>query len=197
AGENMATLKSGNLSFDFRYTGFEHGWVQYQFYFLWKGEPMVRDESLKRWNDYWNCRPESAFLANEHGSDGLLPFLRGVLENNEADYWEPLEPDIVVALYPDDYFPFLKSHLTLVYESDESIQRREARKKLKEEKGKLPDDSFTFIAFVDAYNFKDASVYYGQGLSLHMIVNRHELEEFANQLEKEYSEFKLRFKADL
>jgi hypothetical protein len=111
-------------------------------------------------------------------------------ENGEADYWEPIEPDIIVALYPDDYFPFLKSHLTLVRENDEFKQKREARKKLKEEKGKLPDDLFTIIAFVDAYNFKDAGAYYGQGFSIHMIVERQEIEAFADQLEAEYTELK-------
>jgi hypothetical protein len=61
----------------------------------------------------------------------------------------------------DDYCPFLRSHLTLVRENDEFRQKREARKKLKEKKSKLPDDLFTIIAFVDAYNFKDAGAYYG------------------------------------
>lgn len=192
----MAILKSGELSFDFRYTGFEYGWVQYQFYFLWRGEPIVKDESLKRWSDYWGGRPASAFLANEDEADGFLPFLRKVLESDEADYWEPIEPDIIVALYPDDYFPFLKSHRTLVYESEETKKKREARRKLKEEKGKLPDDSYTFIAFVDAYNFKDADAYCGQGFSLHMIVERQEIETFANNLETEYAEFKKLFKVD-
>jgi hypothetical protein len=192
----MATLKSGELSFDFRYTGFEYGWVQYQFYFCWRSEPIVRDGVLKRWSDYWNGRPQSAFLANDYESDGLLPFLRKVLESDEADYWEPLEPDIILALYPDDYFPFLKSHLTLVYESEESKRKREERRKLKEQEGKLPDDLFTLIAFVDAYNFKDADAYYGQGFSMHMIVERHEIEAFANELESEYIEFKKRFKVD-
>jgi|GEM_PF-4389121 len=29
----MAVLRSGDLSFDFRYTGWRHDWVEYQFYF--------------------------------------------------------------------------------------------------------------------------------------------------------------------
>lgn len=192
----MAVLQSGDLSFDFRYTGFEHGWVQYQFFFLWKGEPVIRDEALKRWSEYWNGRPESAFLANSDEKDGFLLFLKKLLESDEADYWEPIEPDIIVAIYPDGYFPFLKSHMTLVYESEESKKKRESRRKLKEEKGKLPDDSYTFIAFVDAYNFKKADAYYGQGFSLQMIVSRHDLETFADDLDREYTEFKKVFRVD-
>ena len=192
----MAILKSGKLSFDFRYTGFEYGWVQYQFYFLWRDEPIVRDEVLKRQSDYWNKRPQGAFLANDHESDGFLPFLKKVLDSNEADYWEPIEPDIVVALYPNDFSPFLKSHLPLVYESEESKQKREARIKSKGTERKRPDDLFTLIVFVDAYNFKDADGYYGQGLSMHMIVERQDVETFASELESEYAEFKRRFKVD-
>jgi hypothetical protein len=192
----MAVLKSGDWSFDFRYTGFAWGWVQYQFYFLWKDEPVIRDSALRREGTYWGDRAKSAFLANEDEADGFLPFLKNVLKSDTADYWEPIEPDIVVAVYPDEYFPFLKSHLQLVYESDESKQQREAREKLKEEKGQLPDDLYTFIAMVDAYNFKDADAYYGQGLSIHLMVERQELEAFVNDLEVEYGEFKRRFNVD-
>jgi len=189
----MAVLKSRDWSFDFRYTGFEHGWVQYDFFFLWKGEPVVRHEALA---DYWNGRPESAFLANSDGRDGLLPFLKELLERDEADYWEPIEPDILVAIYPDRFFPFLKSHMELICESEESRRERETRRKPKEEKGKLPDDLYTFIAFVDAHNFKGADAYYGQGLSLQMIVSRRNLQAFADALDREYMEFKKAFDVD-
>lgn len=42
----MAVLSCRDLSFEFRYTGFLYEWVEYHFRFLWKGEPMVRDEVL-------------------------------------------------------------------------------------------------------------------------------------------------------
>lgn len=192
----MAVLQSNDLSFVFRYTGFDHGWVQYQFFFLWKGEPVIRDEVLKRQSKYWNSRQESAFLANSYEKDDFLPFLKNLLESDEPDYWEPIEPDIIVAIYPDGYFPFLKSHMTMVYESDESKSQREARRKQKEEIGKLPDDLYTFIAFVDVYNLKEADAYYGQGFSLQMIVSRQNLEAFADDLDCEYTEFKKAFKVD-
>lgn len=75
-------------------------------------------------------------------------------------------------------------------------KKREARKKLKEEQGKLPDDLYTCIASVDAYNFKEADAYYGQGFALHMIVKRHQLESFASQLQSEYMDFKKAFEVD-
>jgi hypothetical protein len=192
----MARLQSGDLSFDFRYAGFEYGWVRYEFYFKWKDESLARNDLLKRWGDYWGRRPEGAFLANEYEGDGLIPLLKRVLDDDKADYWEPMEPDIVIAIYPEEYFPFLPSHHKLLYERPEYKAKRGAREALKKEKGKQPDDSYTLIVFVDAYNFKEADAYYGQGLSLHMIVSRNELEEFAKSLEYEYQEFKQRLEVD-
>ena len=192
----MAILKSDDLSFDFRYTGFQWGWVKYQFYFLWKNEPIVNDAMLKKQGEYWGARPTGAFLANEHEEDYLLPVLKRVLETDKADYWEALEPDIIVALYPEDYFPFLPSHLKRIYRNEEEKAQHEEQIRLNKEKGKSPDDPYTFIAFVDAYNFKDSDMYYGQGLSLQMIVNRSDLEQFVIDLEKEYDDFKTRFKDD-
>lgn len=192
----MAILRSGSLGFDFRYTGFSNGWVQYQFYFLWDDKPIVRNEILERTPGYRSRRPESAFLANDCGGDRFIPFLKEVLDSEEPDYWEPMEPDIVVAVYPGNYFPFLKSHWTLVHESEEAKNERQERMKSKAEMGKLPDDDVTLIAFVDACNFKDADAYYGQGLSLQMIVKRHEIMKFIDDLECEYSEFRKTFKVD-
>jgi len=192
----MARLTSGDLSFDFRYAGFEYGWVQYEFYFRWKNEHIARDSLLKRWGEYWGRRPEGAFLANEYEEDGLLPLLKKVLDEDKADYWEPMEPDIIVAVYPEAYFPFLPSRHKLIYESDENKAKREERENLEREKWKLPDDSYTVIIFIDAYNFREADAYYGQGLSLYLIVTRRDLEEFAEALESEYIEFKQKFKVE-
>ena len=63
-------------------------------------------------------------------------------------------------------------------------------------KGQLPDDSYTFMVFVDAYNLREAGAYYGQGLTLQMVINREELETFTTCLEREYLEFKDRFQVD-
>lgn len=192
----MSKLRSHDLSFEFRYTGFEHGWVQYQLSFLWKGEPVIRDGALKRGSSYWDGRSESTFLANEDEKDGMIPLIRGVLETDKEDYWQPIEPDIIIAIYPDNFFPFMESHMKLVYERDEVREAREARQALKAQMVKLPDDIFTFIAFVDAYNFRGADAYYGQGFSMHMIVRRKELENFASDLESEYRAFKDAFGVD-
>lgn len=157
---------------------------------------MLRDDLLKKWSEYWGARPKGALLANEYKRDGLIPLLNKVLENDKAEFWEPIEPDIILAIYPEDYFPFLPSHYKLIYESQGHKAKREAREALKKEKGKLPDDSYTFMVFVDAYNFMGAGAYYGQGLSMQLIVNRKDLEAFKTCLEREYEEFKERFQVE-
>jgi hypothetical protein len=65
--------------------------------------------------------------------------LKKVLEKKQADYWESLDPDILVAVYPNQFFPFLPSHYKLVRESDEHKAKREAREQLKKEQGNLPE----------------------------------------------------------
>ena len=192
----MATLSSDDLSFEFNYSDFEGGWIRYQFYFRWRGENIINDSTLKKDGDYWGNRASGAFLAEEYEVDGLTRLLKEVLEKNQADYWESLDPDILVAVYPDQFFPFLPSHYQLVRESDEHKAKREARENLKKEQGNLPDDLFTIIVFVDAYNLKHADTYYGSGLSLQMIVTREELGAFLNDLQTEYQEFKEKFRVD-
>lgn len=192
----MAVLQSGNLSFDFQFAEFDDGYIRYKFSFLWRDEPVMNDAILKRGNDYWDKRPVGGFLADEFREEIFVPFLRRILEEDKADYWESLDPDVTVAIYPDEYFPFLKSHWVLLHESEEQKQEREAQLQRKKERGKLPDDSYTIIIFVDAYNFKGEGVYQGDGFSLQMMVNRTTLEAFADALAREYEEFKKQFNVD-
>ncbi len=192
----MATLSLEDLSFEFNYSNFEGGWISYQFYFRWRGDNIINESILKKRGDYWGNRADGAFLAQEYEADGLTRLLKKVLEKNQADYWESLDPDILVAVYPDQFFPFLPSHYRLVRESDEHKAERAAREKLKKEQGNLPDDLFTIIVSVDAYNLKHADAYYGSGLSLQMVVSREELEVFLNNLETEYQAFKEKFRVD-
>lgn len=192
----MAILQSNDLSFEFRYIGFEEGWIEYHFYFRWRGDVIINPDILERTGEYWGNRGEGAFLANEYEKDGLISLIKKVLAEDKADYWEAIEPDIILAIYPDEFFPFLPSHLRLIYESEEHKAKRAEREKLKQKQGKLLDDIYTVIAFVDAYNFKSAGMYYGQGLSLNLIVKRYELEKFLQDLETEFLDFKQQFRVD-
>jgi hypothetical protein len=173
------------------------GWVQYEVLFLWKGKPIVNNALLKRRGKYWRARSKGAFKANEYRHDTLIPTLERVLETNKPEYWEPIEPDTVMAFYPDTYFPFMKSHYRVVWEKEAIKRARERRKQAKAKAGgKLPDDPITVIACVDAYNLDDADAYYGEGIAQIMCPTRKELEAFCKQLKREYAVFKRRYKVD-
>ena len=192
----MATLTSDDLSLEIRYRGFQHGWVQYEIFFRWQGEAILNDEILKRQGDYWGGRGRGGVLANEDEKCCILPVLQKVLETNEPDYCETIEPDIVLAIYPEQYFPFLPSKWKLVRESEAFKDAREERARLKEEHGVLPDDLIDLMLFVDTYNFKECRAYSGNGMCLKMTVRRDQLEEFYRSLEAEYQDFCHRFRLD-
>jgi hypothetical protein len=179
----MAKLTSGNLTLEIRFREFDDaGWVQYEILFLWENKPIINDALLKRCNKHWQARNYGAFKANQYERDDLIAKLEKVLETNEPGYWEPLEPDIIIGIYPEIAFPFLRSKLEILYESEEFRQSREHREKSKQETGKLPDDPITLIVFVDAYNFENSDGYSGEGPALIMSPARSALELFCSEL---------------
>ncbi len=191
----MAKLTSNRLTLEISFREFDKaGWVQYEVLFLWENEPLINDALLKRHNEHWSARSFGAFKANQYRQDDLITTIEKVLETNEPDYWEPLDPDVIIAIYPDTFFPMLKSHYRLVRESDESSSRRELRKQ--KAKDKLPDDPMAMIVFVDTYNLKNADSYSSEGLALIVSPTRQELETFCMQLRQEYSEFKTKYQVD-
>ncbi|MDE0154880.1 MAG: hypothetical protein OXI88_10600 [Gammaproteobacteria bacterium] len=197
----MAVLMSYDLAFDFRYAFFDDDWVIYQIGFLWKNEPILREQVLK-YQDWREIPedyeiPQGAFLANDVREDWFLPILGHVLDTDKAECWQPLEPDITVAIYSDNFFPFAPE---IIERKGQQLQylneMKEAKKKLKEEKGKQPDDRFQLFVFADTKILKDSVSYTGSGIGLKMNVKRQQLEIFYNELEAEYTEFKKAFKID-
>lgn len=219
----MAKIRSGNLTLDIKFKRFEDEWIAYEISFLWKDEIIVNDKILKK-NRWWDKRIHGTILANDYEKDFLIEILKKVLSTNNPEYWEPIEPDVKIAIYPEEYFPFLKSHWIPVEEVDEKIAQ--IREQLKEQIEGMPNFSsekleeqlnlleekleeqlkvkldvpseverrdaskyelFTIIAFIDTYNFEDSNAYSGEGISLHIIVTRKDLERFVTDLEEEYS----------
>ncbi len=177
----MAKLQSGDLILEIKFNSFEPDWIAYEVKFSWKDDVIVNDNILKRTGEYWGKRSYGTFLANDYDYDRLIGTIKKVLNTGEADYWEPVEPDIVMAIYPDTYFPFMKSHWAVVYEKDGK------QEEIEPEKGKC----FTVITFIDSYNFKDSGAYSEKGISLHLVVKRDALENFVTELETEYKNLKL------
>lgn len=178
----MAKLQSDNLILEIKLKPFEYEWVNYDIRFYWKDDIIINDNILKKEGEYWGKRSHGTFIANDYERDHLIDTIRKVLDTNEADYWEPLEPDAKIAIYPEKFFPFLKSHWVLV--DDEEKQENEKLEKEKQDKHE--DDLFTIMTFIDSYNFKGGSSYSEEGISLHMVVTRKDLEKFVADLEIEY-----------
>lgn len=191
----MARLTSEGTTLEIRFNNFEFGWVAYEICFLSHGQPILNENILGRHGCRENYAP-GAISANDHRGCELLPVLKKVIETNQPDYWEPIEPDVIIAIYPEMFFPFLGGKGEPMWQSDEIRRKSENRAVLKAEKGVLPDDIITLICCVDSYAFKDSGHYCGNGISLHLIVKRHEIEKFYEELKTEYFAFKKRFKVD-
>lgn len=188
----MAKLNSGKLSLEINYKSFDFGEVTYEIGFLWNGESMVNDALLKRSSEWWSSRQGGMFLANDMQGDSLITMIARVLESGDACYWVGDEPDVVFAIYPDVVFPFFHSHRQL-------LEREMVKGDLinwqqpKSGEDKSPSNYFWLILLVDTYNFEKGG-YIGQGLSLQMITERSELENFHLQLKAEFLDFKEKFR---
>lgn len=185
----MALLHDGDLSLEIRYREFEHGCVYYDIWLRWRGEPVINDAILKRANDHWAKRGVGAIKADEHRECGILPLLHRVLESTEADYWEPTEPDILLALYPSDGFPFMPSKWRVAYETPDVKATREAWERERSERGPLPTDYIELMLFIDMYNFEGARGYTGSGLCFRLTQTRAVMLVFYEELKREYLAF--------
>lgn len=180
----MAKLQSDKLTLEIKFKPFEYEWINYDIIFYWKNDIIINDGILKREGEWWSKRDYGTFMANDYEEDHLIDTIKKVLETNKAEYWEPLEPDVIIAIYPSVFFPFLKSHWTLVDNSGEEQIEKDVANEIQ---NISEDDLFTIITFIDSYSFKDEKSYSGEGISLHIIVTRKDLEKFVSDLEIEYN----------
>jgi hypothetical protein len=111
----MAKLSAESLTLEIKFTGFKAGDVLYEIAFLFEGESMINDALLKRSSDYWSSRRPGVFLARDYEKDYLIQTIEKVLETSQPEYWEPYEPDVVLAIYPEMYFPFMKPHREVIW----------------------------------------------------------------------------------
>ena len=192
----MAVLTIDHLSLEIAYPDFEYGWVYYDIWLRWRGEPVINDAILKRRNEHWAKRGVGAIKACESGGCGILPLLRESLETNTSGYWEGTDPDVLFAVYMNDGFPFLPSKRIVIYESPEMKAMREERSARRAKYGPLPDDYVELILFVDAYTFEGADAYYDNGVCFRMSPQRAQLTKFYEDLRAEYVAFKDRHAVD-
>lgn len=184
----MARLQSDSLALEIKFNRFEKEWIAYEVKFYMKDDIIINDNILKRTGGWWNKRDYGTFLANDYEKDFLIDTIKKVLETDEPEYWEPIEPDIIIGIYPDIFFPFLKSHWVPVEDDEEGKYiKKEKSDEDKNNKYKNANDLFTIITLIDSYNFRDSDAYSGEGISLHIIVARKDLEKFVTDLETEYN----------
>jgi hypothetical protein len=201
----MAKLQSNNLTLEIKFARLEEDWIAYEIGFLWNNDLIVNDGILKK-GRWWDKRKYGTFLANDYETDYLIETLKKCLSTNKSEYWEPIEPDAKIAIYPERYFPFLKDHWVNVEETGEEIMQADEQptmstdlstdlqeEQLESLEGTTRNTNkyelFTIIVFVDTYSFEGCTVYSSEGISLHMIATRKDLEKFVTDLETEYNEF--------
>ena len=175
----MAKLQSDNLTLEIKFSRFENDWIAYEISFLWKDKTIINDEILKK----GIRRKYGTFLSNDFEKDYLIETIRRVLDTNKPEYWEPVEPDAIIAIYPEIIFPFLNHWIPV----DEKEHKEQDVLELSEdEKQYITNEVFTVIAFIDRYEFEDCKSYSSEGIALHLIVTREDLEKFVSDLKKEY-----------
>jgi hypothetical protein len=173
----MAELQALNWVLEVRYfpQPHERGGLRYEIFFRYKGEPIVRDELLKRAPKVWEDRTPGAFLAHQQGACSLVPTLAQVLKTGEHTYWRPDEPDVTLAFYPGVVFPFI----------DMDVSRPSGNIS-----GMHSDDlPIAVIAMIDSYNFGFEFAYQGLGPALILHVRRPVLEAFHDDLQAELEAF--------
>lgn len=182
----MAKLTCRSLTLEIKYKGVEFAEVIYEIGFYWQGESLINDAVLKRSGDYWASRNPGTFLVSSEAGECFERLISNALETDGPDYWEGLEPDLILAIYPSLYFPFIVPPVRR--KNDPSFGVWYEGKKRGETKS--PQDSYTLIILIDTINFKNGSGYAGEGISLHLIAERAELEQFQLDLSAEFAAFK-------
>lgn len=187
----MAMLRDNDLSLEFIFKEVDEClWLKYEVYFRWKDQYVFRDGLLKRSPSGWAGRSEGALCANEYDGDSFLPVLEKAIDALEPVCWEPTEPNMMIAFYPDQRFPFIPDREKEIYFADHILKQSEKRRKRKAaNNGRLPDDVVTTIVYVDAYNLKGCSPYYGTGFTMILAPTRENLAKFYQELKCEYEKF--------
>jgi len=160
--------------------------VRYEVTFIWDKTPIVNDGVIENYS-YLNGHSPGKFMIEDHDGPYLIDTMHKVLVTNAPDYWEPMEPGAVFAFYPGMAFPFLPSHMQLLWENSDRRQIQEQEEQAHDDAScVLSTDMVQVIAFIDAENFKDSSGYAGSGLAIVLSPTRQELEHFCEQLRQEY-----------
>jgi hypothetical protein len=187
----MAILSIGNLSLEIAYRWFDAGWVKYDIWCRWRGVPVFNPAILG------NMAPQSADRAGvieamDYEICGLLPMLQKALEAKQSDVWYPLHPDVAVAVYMNGLSPMLPEELEASRLGAKARRRPENISPVENDPGYSRNHCIELLVFVDAFNFRHAEAYCGDGVCFLLGPTRDQLQKFYEDLRSEYAEFRTR-----
>lgn len=163
-----------------------HFFSLYEFHFSEEYEEIFNKKIKRRsWRDIPN---KDVLITHDLGEDRLLPAFKDALTKNEPSYWEPWEPDVRVAFYPDMVFPFFESGPEILWQSESRKKKIEEWETRKQQNNILDDDPFTIIILIDSINLFSGP-YSDNGIAFIYAETRKVMMDFYNKLEKEFREF--------
>ena len=92
---------SAELSLEITYARFEYGWVYYDIYPAFGGQPILNGAALKTSQNLGPAR-SGALSACEDEFCSLLPAMRRFVETGVPGEWTPIEPDVTLTMAPDE-----------------------------------------------------------------------------------------------
>ncbi|WAC27890.1 hypothetical protein [Ancylobacter sp. SL191] len=182
----MATLNVEGLALQVIYAAIDGGDIHYEISLQWNGQSVLNTDILKR--EAFRVGHPLGWVSALNGEPcSLLPFLRKVVDEDEADYFETMDLSLIIAAYPRSDFPFLPSHWRLIpKDTDDATGVDQAAVVAA---GPAPEDFIELMIFVDAFNFKGAPYPSGIGAGIRMSPTRKDLSTFHDDLKTEYDAF--------
>lgn len=194
----MATLNGeNNLSVEIRYHDFpgeEYDWIQYLLFFRHNGKPIVRESDLKQDAKWHENRPPDALWIEDDGADFILPMVRMALNTNVPVYFEMLEEDLTLSIFPSRYHPRL--HIS---SKNYCCSREEALQQTAEIQANYDRYSPAHYDFIFEFHtriFSDDSPFASNGLLFRITAKRQEVERFNEELTDEYHAFNRNYNLD-
>jgi len=175
----LAVLTRCNLSLEIKPFKDYRGNIDLRFYFKYKDKNVFNKDIFAK--DNKDC----SFVTEEETSLSLL--IKKVLDTNQPDYWDSMEPRVVIGIYPNLEFPFLKEHETekgnyYLFSENNDIQWSNLKSISSKEKGNY---DYTIIVCLDSVGLQGEGLSFYQGMSLIIRADRDELEKFVEELEFE------------
>ncbi|HVS80051.1 MAG TPA: hypothetical protein VHF05_03645 [Candidatus Paceibacterota bacterium] len=178
---------------EINFVDYNYGYVSYSLRLLYSGKSLINPELLA----------EDPFHFDEYENDYLIPFFENLLQEDNESVFKSLEPEVRI----DAHFnPKLGLEDALKIEGAWYSDKYKGKlQKVDDDRqksgGKLQDDGFVFCFYINEHKlrpWREQKSAYGDFVPAMLIgVSRQELEDFLNQLKKDYKEWKVRNKEQI